>query len=161
MDWALACDASMVVVEEDAVGNMLNIGRRSRVIPAGMTLALSIRDGGRCQFPGCCESRYVEGHHIVRWANGGETKLVNLVTMYRFHHRELHCRKFFLSLKAEAGESEGCKQLFAERLCFSPAGMAFNGRVYKEGEVVIAAHTRDLVGLSGCKGLPGAVVGGG
>ena len=42
----LACDASMVVVEEDEVGNVLNIGRRSRVIPAGMSRALSIRDRG-------------------------------------------------------------------------------------------------------------------
>lgn len=60
----LACDASMVVVEEDDVGNVLSIGRRSRVISAGMSRALSIRDQGRCQFPGCCESRFVEGHHI-------------------------------------------------------------------------------------------------
>lgn len=64
----LASDASLVVVEEDEVGNVLNIGRRSRIIPAGMSRALSIRDDGRCQFPGCCESRYVEGHHIVHCA---------------------------------------------------------------------------------------------
>lgn len=56
----LACDAGLLVVEEDAVGNVLNIGRRSRIIPAAMSRALSIRDGG-CQFPGCCETRFVEG----------------------------------------------------------------------------------------------------
>ncbi|MFT6221947.1 MAG: hypothetical protein ACJA0C_001355 [Candidatus Endobugula sp.] len=60
-----------MVVEADEVGNVLNIGRRSRVITVSMSRAVSIRDGGRCQFPGCCVSRYVEGHHIVHWANGG------------------------------------------------------------------------------------------
>lgn len=34
----------------------------------GVWRALSIRDGG-CQFPGCSESRYVEGHHIKHWAD--------------------------------------------------------------------------------------------
>ena len=155
----LACDASMVVVEEDEVGNVLNIGRRSRIIPVAMSRALSVQDGGRCQFPGCCESRYVEGHHIKHWADGGETKLDNLVTLCRFHHRELHRGKFFLSLKAEAGKPKECKARFAGRLCFSRAGTGFDGHVYKEGEVVIAANPSDLIGLSGGKGLPGSVIG--
>jgi len=76
----LACDASLLVVKEDGAGNVLDIGRKSRVIPVAMSRALEIRDGG-CQFPGCCESRYVEGHHIKHWADGGETKLDNLVTL--------------------------------------------------------------------------------
>ncbi|CCK76810.1 hypothetical protein OLEAN_C26340 [Oleispira antarctica RB-8] len=79
----LACDASLLVVSEDDVGNVLNIGRRSRVIPPAMARALAIRDGGCCQFPGCCESSYVEGHHVKHWADGGETKLDNLVTLCR------------------------------------------------------------------------------
>jgi hypothetical protein len=56
----LACDASLVVVEKDKVGNVLNIGRRSRVIPDTMSRALAVRDQCCCQFPGCCESRFVE-----------------------------------------------------------------------------------------------------
>ena len=56
----MACDAGLLVVEEDEVGNVLNIGRRSRIIPPAMLRALAIRDGG-CQFPGCCDTRYVEG----------------------------------------------------------------------------------------------------
>jgi hypothetical protein len=94
----LACDAGLLVVEEDAVGNVLNIGRRSRIIPPAIARALAIRDAG-CQFPGCCETRYVEGHHIKHWADGGDTKLNNLVTLCRHHHRELHKGAFFLSLK--------------------------------------------------------------
>ena len=32
----------------------------------------------------------MQGHHIVHWAEGGETKLSNLVTLCRFHHRAVH-----------------------------------------------------------------------
>jgi hypothetical protein len=121
----LACDASLLVVEQDDVGNVLNIGRRSRVIPAGMSRALAIRDGGCCQFPGCCESRYVEGHHVKHWADGGETKLYNLGTLCRFHHRELHRGEFFLAVKPlsvnQESHSGGVNepQRFVDRLCFS------------------------------------------
>jgi len=148
----LACDASLVVVEEDEVGNVLNIGRRSRVIPAGMSRALAIRDHGHCQFPGCCESRFVEGHHIQHWAEGGETKLDNLVTLCRYHHRELHRGHFFLSVKpvsvkpvadaecSSQGSSQSSNKRFSERLCFSRGGVGFGDHHFKEGEVVIEGN---------------------
>jgi hypothetical protein len=41
-------------------------------------------------FPGCAHKRYVDGHHIEHWADGGETKLTNLVSLCRFHHRAVH-----------------------------------------------------------------------
>jgi hypothetical protein len=122
----MACDAGLLVVEEDAVGNVLNIGRRSRTIPPAMSRALAIRDGG-CQFSGCCETRYVEGHHIKHWADGGDTKLDNLVTLCRYHHRELHKGSFFLSLKPETQQTAASKpQRFAERLCFSKVDRYFD-----------------------------------
>jgi hypothetical protein len=85
----LACDASLVTALEDEQGNILNIGRRARTVPALIQRALALRDK-TCRFPGCCESRYVDRHHIVHWADGGETSLENLVTLCRFHHRQLH-----------------------------------------------------------------------
>ena len=141
----LACDAGLLVVEEDAVGNVLNIGRRSRVIPPAMSRALAIRDGG-CQFPGCCETRYVEGHHIKHWADGGDTKLDNLVTLCRHHHRELHKGLFFLSLKPVTQPATASKpQRFAERLCFSKVDRYFDTPFNrtsnnKNEEYVIAAN---------------------
>jgi hypothetical protein len=85
----LACDASLTTVLEDDQGNVLNIGRRSRIVPRAMSHALRIRDAG-CRFPGCSQNYYTDSHHIKHWAQGGETSMENLVTLCRFHHGLLH-----------------------------------------------------------------------
>ncbi len=81
---------------EDENGKVLNVGRRSRIVPPNIRRALLERDGV-CQYPGCHESRYVDAHHIKHWADGGETSLDNLTTLCRFHHRELHRGSFELT----------------------------------------------------------------
>jgi hypothetical protein len=43
-----------------------------------------------CRFPGCANARYIDAHHILHWANGGETKPSNLLSLCRFHHRAVH-----------------------------------------------------------------------
>ena len=85
----LACDASRRTVLENERGEVLNIGRRSRIVPWHIAHALRIRDGG-CRFPGCNQHRWTDAHHIHHWADGGETSLENLVTLCRYHHRALH-----------------------------------------------------------------------
>ena len=85
----LACDATIVGLVEGADGEPLDIGRKSRSIPPAIARALRARDGG-CRFPGCDRTRFCDGHHIEHWANGGETKLHNLVTLCGFHHRLVH-----------------------------------------------------------------------
>ena len=85
----LACDASLVILVENEQGEPLNIGRKTRTIPPALRRALKSRDHG-CRFPACTHTRFVDGHHVQHWAQGGETKLSNLVTLCRFHHRLLH-----------------------------------------------------------------------
>jgi hypothetical protein len=85
----LACDASLVVLVENEQGEPLNVGRKTRSIPPALRRALRSRDQG-CRFPGCTHTRFVDGHHVQHWAQGGETKLSNLVLLCRFHHRLLH-----------------------------------------------------------------------
>ena len=85
----LCCDASLVPVLEDSSGNVLNVGRKTRAVPPSIRRALQIRDQS-CRFPGCCESRYVDAHHVQHWCDGGETRLDNLVLLCRHHHRLLH-----------------------------------------------------------------------
>ena len=85
----LSCDASIVRIIEDERGEPLDVGRKTRTIPPALRRALNSRDQG-CVFPGCTHKRYVDGHHIHHWAGGGETKLSNLVSLCRFHHRAVH-----------------------------------------------------------------------
>ena len=85
----VACDAGIVVLRHAADGQVLDVGRRTRAVPSAMRRALLSRDRGQCQFPGC-ESRHCDAHHVEHWADGGETRLQNLVLACRFHHRALH-----------------------------------------------------------------------
>ena len=85
----LCCDAGVVVAQLDALGQPLAIGRKTRTISAAIKRALHLRDRS-CRFPGCTHSRYVDGHHITHWANGGETALSNLVLLCSAHHTMLH-----------------------------------------------------------------------
>ncbi|MEQ9462811.1 MAG: DUF222 domain-containing protein [Haliea sp.] len=99
----LSCDASLVTVLEDDAGKVLNVGRKSRIVPERIRRALRERDGV-CQYPGCQESEYVDAHHIQHWAEGGETRLDNLVTLCRFHHRQLHRGCFDIRLNGVSAE---------------------------------------------------------
>ncbi len=85
----IACDSTVVNIKEDESGEPLSIGRRSRSIPPAMRRVLRNRDGG-CRFPGCTNNRFVDGHHIKHWADGGETSLGNLVLLCRHHHHLVH-----------------------------------------------------------------------
>jgi hypothetical protein len=83
-----ACDASVVHLYEQN-GEPLDVGRKTRTISAPLRRLLTARDKG-CRFLGCCNQRYIDFHHIHHWANGGETKPSNLVSLCRFHHRAVH-----------------------------------------------------------------------
>jgi Domain of unknown function (DUF222)/HNH endonuclease len=85
----IACDASLMRILETGAGEPLDAGRKTRVIPPSMHRALKRRDPG-CRFPGCVNTRFVDGHHITHWADGGATRLDNLVLLCRHHHRLLH-----------------------------------------------------------------------
>ena len=69
-------------------GSIHDVGRKTRTIPPALRRALEARDRG-CRFPGC-GLRFTEAHHVKHWADGGETKLGNLVLFCRFHHRLVH-----------------------------------------------------------------------
>ena len=85
----LSCDCSIVPIFKGIRGEPLSVGRKTRSIPPAIMRALRVRDGG-CRFPGCTHTRFVDGHHIKHWADGGETKLTNLVLLCRRHHGLVH-----------------------------------------------------------------------
>ena len=85
----LLCDCSMVLVAEDADGNPLDVGRKQRTVSTPLKRALYARDRG-CTFPGCHRKRYLDGHHLTHWINGGETSADNMTLLCTYHHRLLH-----------------------------------------------------------------------
>jgi hypothetical protein len=127
----LACDASKVEITEDEQGEPLNVGRKTRTIPPALRRALKSRDQG-CVFPGCTHKRYVDGHHIEHWADGGETKLPNLVSLCRFHHRAVHeggvrverCEDGAWRFVMKSGESVSSAAPNHTRPLYAPADLA-------------------------------------
>jgi hypothetical protein len=88
----MACDAGIVPIVLGSRSEVLDIGRRSRTVPAGIRRALIARDQG-CAFPGCRRpDSWTEAHHIRHWTNGGITALNNLVLLCGHHHDTVHHR---------------------------------------------------------------------
>ena len=89
----LACDATITTVTTGALGQVLDVGRRTRVVTAAIWAALVVRDQG-CAFPGCdAPTSRCDAHHVIHWADGGATSLANLALVCRYHHhRVLHDR---------------------------------------------------------------------
>ena len=82
-----------------ADGSILDVGRKTRAISPALQRALAHRDQG-CRFPGCTR-RICDAHHLEHWADGGETRLENLLTLCRCHHRAVHEGGFEVELLAD------------------------------------------------------------
>ena len=54
-------------------------------------------------------TRFVDGHHIRHWSEGGPTDLDNLVSLCRRHHRLVHERGYSVRLD-ESGEARFTNQ---------------------------------------------------
>jgi hypothetical protein len=92
----LACDASVYRVVFGPDSEVLDVGRKTRVIPASLRRAVVARDR-HCIAPGCGRSaRWCDVHHIVSWADGGETVIDNLCLLCRYHHTLVHLEIFSL-----------------------------------------------------------------
>ena len=85
----IACDADLVAVTRDAKGNLLNLGRKHRVVSPQLKRALLARDKC-CTYPSCSHEQFLEAHHVMHWADGGETSLENAMLICNRHHRLLH-----------------------------------------------------------------------
>lgn len=98
----LACDSSIVeLLERD--GQPLTLGRKRRTINPALRRALDARDRA-CRFPGCTNTRFLDGHHVQHWSQGGETNLDNLLLLCSRHHRLVHERGFTVRLD-DSGEA--------------------------------------------------------
>ena len=101
----VACDAGAVVMRHAADGSVLDVGRKTRTIPPALRRALLARDR-QCRFPGC-NARRCDAHHVEHWADGGPTRLDNLVLLCRRHHRAVH-EEGFLVRMGPSGDATFC-----------------------------------------------------
>jgi len=86
----LACDAEIIPAILGTEGQILDVGRASRLVTPGLWTALVLRDQ-HCAFPGCTRLPIAcDAHHIRHWADGGPTSLDNLVLLCRKHHTLTH-----------------------------------------------------------------------
>ncbi len=92
----LACAATVSWMLHDHTGNLLDVGRRHRRPPPALRRAVRARDRYRCQYP-ACESRRTDIHHIVHWANGGKTRLSDLISLCEAHHIIVHARGYLIA----------------------------------------------------------------
>ena len=105
----ISCDCGVVAIGHGPDGQVMSAGRRSRTVPPALRRALEARDRG-CRFPGC-GLRFTEAHHIVHWADGGETSLRNTVLLCRTHHRAVH-----------EGRVQVCMDVGGQVAFFTPKG---------------------------------------
>jgi 5-methylcytosine-specific restriction endonuclease McrA len=65
--------------------------RHSRHIPSAVKRNVWTRDGGQCAFRGergrCAETGFLEFHHVVPYADGGESSVANLELRCRAHNQ--------------------------------------------------------------------------
>ena len=92
----LSCDASVSRIVFGPNSEVLDVGRKTRVIPAGLRRAVVARDR-HCVAPGCGRKPgWCDVHHIVSWADGGETVIDNLILLCRYHHTRVHLEQLDL-----------------------------------------------------------------
>ncbi len=86
----MLCDAVIVPVSTDHLGEILDIGRATPVWNRAQRRAMTTRSP-HCQWPGCqVIAPWCDAHHFQHWEHGGETSLANGVHLCRRHHVFLH-----------------------------------------------------------------------
>jgi hypothetical protein len=87
--WA-GCDATITRILLDPDGQPLDVGRSQRVVPPHLRRAVEVRDRG-CVFTGCtAPTWWCDVHHLLEWANGGQTSLDNSALLCERHHTKVH-----------------------------------------------------------------------
>jgi hypothetical protein len=96
----IACDAAIIPAVLGSKGQVLDLGRSTRLVTAKQFLALSLRDRG-CSFPGCSRPPgWCHGHHVISWLDGGPSDLPNLALVCPRHHTIVHQRGYTATVTA-------------------------------------------------------------
>ncbi|MDT0170508.1 DUF222 domain-containing protein [Pseudarthrobacter sp. BRE9] len=85
-----ACDADIIPALLGTHGEILDLGRKTRLFTPAQRTALTARDQG-CAFPNCTiPAPWCEAHHITYWSHAGPTTTNNGVLLCSHHHHLIH-----------------------------------------------------------------------
>lgn len=86
----IACDADIIPALLGTDGEILDLGRKTRLFTPAQRLALTARDQG-CTFPNCTiPAPWCEAHHITYWSQNGPTTTHNGALLCTHHHHLIH-----------------------------------------------------------------------
>ena len=86
----IACDADIIPALLGTRGEILDLGRKTRLFTPAQRTALTARDQG-CAFPDCTiPAPWCEAHHITYWSHDGPTNTNNGVLLCSHHHHLVH-----------------------------------------------------------------------
>ena len=102
--YRISCDCSIARVVMKGRSEVLDMGRKTRLVSGPQRRALEIRDGG-CVLPGCERPHaWCDAHHLEHWArDGGGTDLGNLALLCRRHHVLVHEGGWTITRTADGG----------------------------------------------------------
>jgi hypothetical protein len=96
----LACDATVIVALDDALGHTMYEGRARRFPTEAQRREVFRRDR-HCVFPGCANVLFTNCHHIEAWKPGGLTDLSNLALLCEYHHHLIHSKQWSMEGDAD------------------------------------------------------------
>ncbi|MDP9821299.1 hypothetical protein J2S59_001108 [Nocardioides massiliensis] len=86
----LACQAQIIPAVLGQAGEILDLGRASRLHTPAMRKAIRLRDK-TCRADGCdIPATWCEIHHLVPWSEGGKTSVKDGVALCSHHHHIVH-----------------------------------------------------------------------
>ncbi|MGF1616229.1 MAG: DUF222 domain-containing protein [Acidimicrobiia bacterium] len=86
----ISCDCSLTRIVFGSDSEIIDLGRKTRVITPAQRRAVIARDR-HCTWSGCRRpAAWCDIHHIIHWADGGQTILGNLTLLCRYHHTLTH-----------------------------------------------------------------------
>ncbi|WP_169799248.1 HNH endonuclease signature motif containing protein [Nocardioides jensenii] len=86
----LACNATIIPMVLGAAGQVLDVGRASRLHTPVQRKVIRLRDK-KCRAAGCdASAEWCEVHHLVEWSQGGKTTVKNGILLCCHHHHRIH-----------------------------------------------------------------------
>ena len=86
----LACEADIIPVVLGTEGEILDQGRKTRLVTPGQRVNLARRDQG-CTFPGCSvPATWCDAHHVIWWSREGDSDVLNYALLCPRHHTWVH-----------------------------------------------------------------------